>query len=153
MSETDVDFRFLNKGFTTKAALLSALSGAGNAGKAGFAIEGTIITFAANSDGTVQSFSNVDATLLNLQEQINSLSQGGTLVNFRYWNDDQTYGAGDIRAYYFAEGDLRIYQSQQPDNTSHAPGGDDGYWWLELAAGATVVGDLFEWLSKTKANA
>lgn len=149
---TPVDFRFLNQGFDTKAALLAALTGVGNAGKAGFAIEGGIITFAANLAGEVRSFSDVSAILVSLQNQINALQVGSQAQNFLAWIPGDPYVQGDIRAQtsggYFVV--WACYENDPGDPGDETP--NEAYW-TQVSVNDAAVGKTLEWLNKTKANA
>ncbi len=155
----NVDFRTVGKGFSTRAAAESSITGAENAGKFAIANEGGIRWIALNVAGAVGSIPDLRATTQDLQDQINAIISGGTTVNFRTFvlgegsGPDGTYNAGDLRLYNSGGGPI-MYQSQT-DGNDHTPdsGGDSDDWWKPIAEGVFMVGDLIEWLSKTKANA
>ncbi|MES2202050.1 MAG: hypothetical protein V4498_07360 [candidate division FCPU426 bacterium] len=155
----NVDFRVIEKGFDTVAAAEASITGIENKGKFVTSLQGGIAWYSLNINGVVSSIPDLRATAQDLQDQINALISGGTTINFRTWTSgggtgpDGTYNAGDLRLYNTGGGPI-MYQSQS-DGNDHTPdsGGDSDDWWKPIAEGVFMVGDLIEWLSKTKANA
>lgn len=154
----EVDFRWIGGGYTTKAALLLALAGAGNAGKAGMAIEGGILTFAANVGGEVRSFSDVTATLQSLQDQINAL-QAAQVVPvaslFEQWQAGSPYPQGKIIAQ-TSGGYFTIYLCIEEDpgdpENPHPPESSPEYY-TPIGSQDTALNEVLTWLSQHKANA
>jgi hypothetical protein len=150
-----VDFRTVEKGFSTVSAAESAISGIGNAGKFATSIQGGIGWVSMNIGGVVTSIPDLRATTVSLQEQINALSAGGVAAYFRLWEggeDGPIYGYQALRARETTSG-LAVYQSIQAENQNHDPLEPDSEWWQQIAIGATIVGDMFEWLNQNKAQA